>query len=434
MSKRKPYEHFVLSNGLEVVLYPMPSVYTSFAVLYIRTGAIYEKQEERGLSHFTEHAALLGTKSYPTAIEFSKAAASIGASFNGVTTRRSTYYWVQMPYTEIDTGLTLLKEMVFDPILKEGDVIKERAVILTEYKDFMSVPEQVFGHTFWQKRFRDKEHPYTYQVLGLPENIEQFSWEDVLRWRREFYRPSNMLLSIAGRMDVGKTKEWIVRNFGREKKGRKSTEPRFKPGNYSNSTIYHYSEPREQITFDVSFPSFGWKEYPRRQEVVLSLLAKILGRGPDSRLFERLREQERFVYSVSCWTQTYPWRGELYIRGSTSHDNLLRALKASKEEINKILKEGIGKEELARGKKPLAARAMMGFDRPEAIAYSLADDIFNEEDVWLPSDYIKVVEGINSQEALDLAGQVFDFSKVNIGLFGDLSKEELDQVEQIFRP
>lgn len=427
-----PYERFVLPNGLTVLLYPMESVYTSFATLYVRVGAAYEKKNERGLSHFTEHVGFQGTKDYPTRADLSRAEAAIGAYLNAYTDRLKTNYVVRVPYTELNGGLSLLHQIVFEPIVDKTQVERERETALVEFNDLWQRPENKFSINFWQKRFIEKEHPYSYIVLGSPETIQKFTKEDVLAWRKRFYQPSNMILSIAGRFNKEQIRKVILKKFSQGKKTRGSQEPKFRKGGYSGFTLYHYPEKRDQITFNISFPVFGWRERQRKEEFKALLLNRVLGVGPVSRLFTRVREEEKLVYAIWSHLALYPWRGALEIHGSVNRQKLLQALLAVKEEIDKLAEKGVSDEELSFAKKTFSAATLMRFDRPEDIALYFAGEEFDGLGIWLPEKYIVEINKIRGKEVNVLSREIFDYSKINVGLFGDVSEKILKETKKIF--
>ena len=75
------FKKVILPNGLTVLLYKMDGVMSLYASLNVKVGAIYENKNERGISHFTEHAHQLGTKSFPTRLDEAREAQRIGAVF-----------------------------------------------------------------------------------------------------------------------------------------------------------------------------------------------------------------------------------------------------------------------------------------------------------------------------------------------------------------
>lgn len=433
MAKKHPYKEIVLPNKLKVLLYPMESLMSVHIVLFVRVGAVYEKQDERGISHFTEHMAFLGTKQYPSALATSQAAQKFGAEYNGWTSRFSTRYWVSLPYTNVNNGIDLIYQLAFEPLIKDEDVNKEKGVILSEYDDFWHNPDQRFGHESWRRRFKQKEHPYSYRSLGIPDTIKAVKREEILSWRKKYYNPANMIISVAGNVDKDQILKIIEKNFGRKIPGVKRKEPKFNTNDYSAFTSFIQKESRPQVRFIISFPAFGRKEFDRGKRIRLSLLNHIFGAGSASRLFQRLREKERLVYRIGSGTSLHTWMGDFAIFGSVPVEKLVPAMKIIRKEIDKLVKDGVNRKEIDLSRNYMNASTLMRFDNPESIAYYFGHQVFNEEEVWFPEDYMKEANKIKKRELDELAKEIIDYSKVNISLMGDIHPKKLKAVEKIFK-
>ena len=346
MKKKHPYKEIVLPNKLKVLHYQMKSVMSMFALLYVKVGSVYESKNKSGISHFTEHLSFLGTNKYPSPLAISQATENMGARNNGHTRSFSTRYWINLPYTNTEKGIDLLHQHVFEPLLKNDDIQKEKNVIISEFNDFWHNPDRRFEYENWKRRFKQKEHPYSQIILGVPETIKSLEKTDFLSWRKKHYSPANMLLVVAGNIDEKNLRNTIEKNFGKNKPGSKVEKP--KPPNkaYSGFSIYHQKEPRPQIRFLVSFPLFGWKEVQRQKRVQMNMLNHIFGRGSASRLFQRLREKEGFVYRIGSVFRTYSWMGVFTIWASVPVEKLLPSMKVLKEEIDKLVKGGVTEKEI----------------------------------------------------------------------------------------
>lgn len=433
MTKKHPYKEVVLPNKLKVLLYPMESVMSVHMVVFVKVGAIYEKQDERGISHFTEHMAFLGTKKYPSPLATSQAAQKFGAKNNASTSRLRTLYWVSLPYTNVADGIDLLYQFVFEPLIKDADVNKEKGVILSEYNDFWHNPDRRFNHESWRKRFRQREHPYSYRALGLPKTIKSFEKKDILAWRQKNYHPANMIVSVTGNVDENQILKIIEKSFGKKRAGVKRKEPKFNTNDYSNFSTFIQKEKRPQIKFIISFPAFGRKEFNRRKRMQLGLLNRIFGVGPASRLFQRLREKEKLVYRVGSEANLHTWMGALEIWGSVPVEKLQPAMKILREEIDKLIKGGVSQKEMELSRNQMKAYTLMRFDNPESIAYFFGYQVFDEEEVWFPEDYIREFKKITKRQLGNLAKEIINYSKVNISLMGDIPQKKIKEVEQIFK-
>lgn len=433
MTKKHPYKKIVLPNKLTVLLYQMKSVMTVFAILYVRVGAVYEPNKLRGISHFTEHVAFLGTKKYPTPLAISQEVQRLGARYNGWCDRFRTEYWTSLPYTNISAGIDLLYQLTFEPLTKKSDVAKEKGVILSEYNDFWHDPDKRFNHESWRKRFKQRKHPYSYDAIGIPETIKTINQEKILYWMNKYYRPANMILSTAGKVDESLILKVIKNSFGKRKAGVKRKEPKFNTKDYSNFNIYYQKESRPQIRFIVTFPAFGQQEAGRPKRMRLNLLEYIFGGGPASRLFQRLREKERFAYSVGSSINLHTWMGAFIIWGSVPVEKLEQTMKIIREETDKLVDKGVTEKEIELAKNYLSASALMKFDNPESIAIYLAGQVFDDEKVWFPEDYIRQANKIKKEQLDKLAKEIIDYSKVNISFLGRVPDKTLKEAVKVFK-
>jgi len=430
--KISPSGRFNLKNGLTVLFYPTKSLLSTFAVVFVRVGAAYDNDAEIGMSHFVEHLSFTGTKKYPSALAIAQAADAVGAKFNGGTGELRTQYHIKMPYLHFEPGIKILSELVFYPFFAKGEIKKEKNVILSEFNDIWHNPERRFNYEVFRQRFKQKEHPYARLVVGNPEKIKQFSESKAILLRKKYYQPANMVLSIAGDLAKNSVLKTAEKYFDYGQKGIETKEKKFDRGDYSDFGYYYQEEKRPQIQFVISFPGFGEKELSRKERIVLSFLAYILGRGRRSRLNLRLREKEGFVYKVGTDYTCYPYLGDFLIWGSVPVDKLLPAFSAVKEEIEKLMAKGIPGDELLLAKNSYAASLLMQFDNPEAIAYYFIVQEFKKEEIWLPQRNIEEDEKITAKEILTLAGKIFDYKKININLLGFVPPELQKRVQSVF--
>src|SRR5690606_4158296 len=87
-----------LSNGLRVVVQPMPTAQAAAVSCFVGVGSRHEDARTNGLSHFIEHMLFKGTELRPTAPEISEAIEGAGGALNAFTTKEVTCYWNNLPY------------------------------------------------------------------------------------------------------------------------------------------------------------------------------------------------------------------------------------------------------------------------------------------------------------------------------------------------
>ena len=431
MKNKAPYQRIVFDNGLVVLLYPLISLQSVYTVLYTRSGTFYETKESNGLSHFTEHMIYEGTKSYPSPSSLSKAYEVEGILHGASTSNLDTVFWFKSSSEKANKAFKLFSELILSPLLPASRMENVRKVILNEYADKWRYPESQFSQRLMDSRFVLKDHPYTYDALGSQENIKKFSYSDVLLWKNRFYQPGNMVISIAGNFEEKTVSAFLKETFGKLSKEEQSHLPELKEDRYSDFHLYHKFIERDQVLFTLTFPCFGFKEVPREKRLTLTLLEVMIGRGQASRFYKALREKKSLVYDVGIGHSYFPWKGFLSIEGSTGKDNLLEVLTIIRREIAKVLNSGFTDKEISRSKNIISSSTSFYFESPQGIADSLATQEIDGEKIWLPDDYSASAKKINKGKVEELAREIFNFEKINVGLFGNFNETQTEKIKKI---
>lgn len=81
----------------------------------------------------------------------------------------------------------------------------------------------------------------------------------------------------------------------------------------------------------------------------------------------------------------------------------------------------------------MIAQAMMRFDNPGSVAEYFGEQLFYNEEIWLPEKRVEEIGKITKLEIDTLAKKIFNFSKLNIGLLGDVSSEILKEIKDTFK-
>src|SRR5207253_6153909 len=102
------------------------------------------------------------------------------------------------------------------------------------------------------------------------------------------------------------------------------------------------------------------KDYP-----ALEVAAQILGGGFSSRLFQNVRTKHGWAYNIgSSWAANYDHPGTFRISGSTQSAHTVDALKAVREELDKIRTTEVTGQELQSAKDTVLNGFVFYFDRP----------------------------------------------------------------------
>src|SRR5579872_769252 len=124
------YQKEVLSNGLRILVIPMPSFESATVMVMVGAGSRYETKKNSGISHFLEHMAFKGTTKRPSAMDIAGLIDGIGGEFNAFTSKETTGYYVKAQSTHVATCLELLSDMLTNSLLDPKEIEKEKGVII----------------------------------------------------------------------------------------------------------------------------------------------------------------------------------------------------------------------------------------------------------------------------------------------------------------
>ncbi len=147
------FQRTLMDNGLHVLTSSMPHTRSVSVGIFIGAGSRYESDEVAGVSHFLEHVLFKGTKSWPTARDVSEAIEGVGGIMNASTDREMTVFWCKVARPHFERALSVLVDMMLNPLLDPVEIDKEREVVLEELRMVNDYPtnrvELLIDETLW---------------------------------------------------------------------------------------------------------------------------------------------------------------------------------------------------------------------------------------------------------------------------------------------
>ncbi len=411
------YDFTTLPNGLRVITETMPSLRSVAMGCWIDTGTRDENENEAGVSHFLEHLLFKGSEKL-SAREVNETLDAIGAESNAFTSKEATCYWTRLLDQDLSVGLDVLCEIIQRPAFRPNEIDSERQVVVEEINMNEDDPSDVVFENFTTAVFAG--HPLEQPVLGTRESIRAMTRDDIHGYWKRRYGAGSLVIAAAGSVDHDSVVEMVAERFG----------------DWSGDGVDHHFSP----TTVVSVVSLTRRETEQAHLVLggpglersderrwaFEVLNHVMGSGMSSRLFREVREERGLAYAVYGFKLAYADNGAWGVHVGTTPNQTDTALTVIRDELAKVVEEGITAEELERAKGSMRGGLALSLEDSNSRMVRLGRD----ELAGMP--HLSVDERLEKLEAVDLdmvkavASDVYGGSVRVMGAVGPFDDGELD--------
>ncbi|OGJ56274.1 hypothetical protein A3D88_01275 [Candidatus Peribacteria bacterium RIFCSPHIGHO2_02_FULL_52_16] len=352
-----------LESGLPLLVAPIDGTASVTVMVFAGAGSRYEKESERGISHFLEHMFFKGGKKYRDTKEVSAAIDGVGGDFNAFTGKEYAGYYVKVASEHTELACDVLSDMLLHASFPDAEIEKERGVIMEEERMYQDTPMYRAGWDFEELVFGD--HPLGWDTIGKEKVIRSVKQQDFQKHKDALYGPDNLVLTFAGKITPKEAKKLAETYFaGLASKKKKSTFLPFTT--YGQTPVFLRSKNTEQAHLVVGVPGLPSLD---KDHFAIKLLAIILGGNMSSRMFLRIREARGLCYYISTDIDNYMDAGSLSTRAGVDQTRLHEAIQYIVHEYHVCAKEGVMPDELKRAKDYLKGKIALSMEDSEDRAH-----------------------------------------------------------------
>jgi len=413
-SLRKPREIETtrLPNGVRIISEYMPHVRSASVGVWIGSGSRNETLEENGLSQFIEHMLFKGSKRR-SAEQSAKEADSIGGGLDAFTSKELVSYNVKVLDEHLPKAVDILADLVLNPKFADDDIRKEKGVIIEELKMEHDTPEYVLHEMFTKNFWRG--HALGRSILGTKESINSFSRDSVMRYYKEAYSPSNILVTAAGNLRHKQLVDLTGEHFDKLKK-RTSKRKDIVPTPHA-PLLFRDKQSLEQVHLYLAVPAVPLSDKSR---FACYLLNTILGGGMSSRLFQNIRERQGLAYSVMSELSMYRDCGCMAVYAGTSLKSANKVIDAILVELRSMQESPVPEEELRRAKDNMKGSLVLGLESTSSRMGNLARQELFFGRFFSIDEMLEGVERVTAEEVQGMAQRFFDPKSMALAMLGRL--------------
>ncbi len=375
-------ERFTLSNGLRVLLVEndaLPSISLAVTVL---AGAGTDPEEHAGLAFMASRLLNEGTATR-TSLEIADAIESVGGAIDCDSSHDRTTAYLSVLRQDIELGLDLMVDVIANPAFSPASIDNERNRVLAEIRSAEDRPQVIAGWEFNELIYRG--HPLHRPAHGYPETLKRIERSNLDSFHREHIRPGNAILAAVGDFKTAEMLDRLEHAFARWLPGNAPRDQRVGP--VRQTDVRRKFLPISSQQAHVFFGHLGIRRTDPDYYAIQVLDTILGGAGLTSRIPRKLRDEQGLAYttfaSLAGSAGINPGKFVAYI--GTSPENVERAISGFVEEVDRIIVEPVGSEELAAAQAYLTGSFVFGFETNAQIARFL----INAEVFGLGFDYVE---------------------------------------------
>ncbi|CAM4153809.1 pitrilysin family protein [Gillisia limnaea] len=343
------FETFTLENGLRVILHVDRSDPVVAVALTSHVGSAREIEGRTGFAHLFEHLLFLESENLGKG-GLDKLSARIGGSgANGSTSRDRTNYFQTVPNDALEKMIWAEADKLgyFINTVTEQVLAKEKQVVKNEKRQ--GVDNRPYGHTSFviDQNLYPKGHPYSWQVIGSLEDLQDATLQDVKDFFNQWYVPNNVVLTIAGDFDTQQAKDWVHKYFDEIKAGNKIAIREKQPVVLKETKKLYYEDNFAKLPeLTLSWPSVH--SY-HEDSYALEILTNYLSQGKNAPFYKNLVAGKELTDNVRMYNYTSELAGQLSLQVRAFDKKDLDLVKAAIDEtFSSFDKEGIPEKDLKR--------------------------------------------------------------------------------------
>jgi zinc protease len=286
-----PYEKYVLSNGLTLIIHEDHSDPVAHVDVTYHVGSAREEIGKSGFAHFFEHMMFQGSDHVGDEQHF-KIVTESGGTLNGSTNRDRTNYFQTVPSNQVEKMIWLEADrmgFLLDAVTQKKFEV-QRATVKNERGQNYDNRPYGLAQEYISKNMYPYGHPYSWLTIGYVEDLDRVDVNDLKNFFLRLYGPNNAAITIGGDVNPKEIVKMVEKYFGSIPRGPKVDEMPAMVPEVNSHRFISYTDNYAKI------PRL-YKSYPtvpvyHEDMGALACLAQVLGQGNNSILYQELVKKQ----------------------------------------------------------------------------------------------------------------------------------------------
>jgi len=374
----------------------------------IKDGVAWESDSFLGYGHFLEHVNFQKTDKYKSFMALASFAESMGAKLSAFTSRDSVTYGIYAPSWSLKEAFEIMTSILSHLEFNDEVIDEEKKIVFREmdrdklnFRDFavMQTESELLS-----------PNPISRYSLGTQKSLSSINSKSLSDYKSEVYCRENISIVLCGGFDASQAEELTATMLeslpgGKERKLRE----------FSQKT------PEEKIKkFDFSAPSnqvrmikyFSLPKPCQRFWLPASILNTLLGVGFSCLFYEKLRHENKLVYTLATQMKLYSETSLFRFVADINPEHISLADNL----INDVLFGVISEENLTIAKNKYWGDIALKLSDMKAFSEFVARRFFLDNELIHLGEIYETLKSINPDMINDFVRNNFDKNKSILGV------------------
>lgn len=395
-------ERSTFGNGVQVLTEHIPSVRSISIGIWVKTGSRNESAAQAGVTHFLEHMVFKGTEKR-SPYQIAASLEMLGGHLNAFTGSEYTCYYARCLDTHLPVALDVLSDMVNNSQFPDGEIAKEKKVIIEEMKMYRDSPDDYVFEEFSNLAFGS--HPLGRPIIGYEDTVNAVDRQSLFDYVDRRYFPANLIVATAGNVTHAQVLE-VLETFFRGRVAANPTtdaptaEPPLEPITAGERRVL--TKPIEQTHYIIGRRSLATAD-PLRYPLLI--MNTVLSGGMSARLHQNIREKYGYCYSVNSFLQSYHDTGLFGVYVGTDKEYLDHVRELIMVEFRRLQDEQLTDQELFEAKSQLKGKLLLAQESMSNRMTRLAkSELYYGRYVPL-DELVKEIDSVTAESVQNFAAQ-----------------------------
>jgi len=403
------YQVHTLGNGIRLLLKYSPSPITHCGFLW-NAGSRDEPEHKEGLAHFIEHLLFKETEKRSTS-QILNRLELVGADLNAYTTKEYTCIHASFLNQHLERTIDLFEDILFHSTFPQGEMDKERGVILDEIASYLDQPDEAIQDDFESLLF--KAHPMGNNILGTTDTVKGFTGGDIRSFIHQTNNTHEMVFAVFGDYDLKRIIKLGEKYFGGivvNNIPKNRVKPAVNTGSYQT-----LARPISQTHCVIGTQAYASSHHNRYGLLLLNNL--LGGMGMSSRLNMELREKHGIAYTIESNYTSFTDTGIFSVYFGTDDEKAEKAIRLVNKELKKLRDGKLGTLQLHQAKQKFIGQIALAEENRMNLILSMAKSLLDFNRVDTLEQVFEKINAVTAYELLHISNEIFDTSKLITLLF-----------------